>query len=905
MSGEETRPDPDALLARVRREDRTPGRGRLKIFFGASAGVGKTYAMLQAARERLAERVDVVVGLVETHGRPETQALLAGLPEIPRRRVVHRGASLHELDLDAVLARRPELVLVDELAHTNAPDSRHARRHQDVEEILSAGIDVYTTLNVQHLESLNDLVAQVTSVAVRETVPDSVVESADEVELVDLPPDDLLQRLREGKVYVPEQAERAAARFFRKGNLIALREMALRCTADRVDADMQVYRRAEGAGRTWPVAERLLVCVSPSPSAARVVRAGRRLARRLRAEWTALFVEQPRHASLPAADREYASKAMQLAEKLGAEAVTIAGHDAVEEILAFARARNVSRIVVGKPARFWWWREVVRGSFVTRLARASGDIDVIVVHGDARDQEARAAPAPPPPAADGARYAWAILTVLAASAVAGVISRYFAPPNLIMIYLVGVVLAASLWGRGPSLLTAVLSVAAFDFFFVPPYLSFTVHDYQYVLTFVVMTAVAATISTLTARVREQAAASRQRERRTSALYSLTRALAGTRSLDAMIAAVRHHVEDVLEAESAVLLAGESGRLAIRPEGETSFATDPKEAAVAQWAHEHSEAAGRGTATLSGAAGLYLPLVGSRGPVGVLGIRPSGEDLVLASDRMHLLETFASQTALALERALLAREAHRHRLEAESESLRNALLAAVSHDLRTPLAAISGAASSLALSDERLDDAARRDLVLTIHEEADRMARLANNLLDMGRLQGRGVALRREWQSIEEALGAALHQMERHLRGREVALRVPADLPLVPIDDVLIERVLVNLLENALRYTPQGSPIELRAAVGREEIVVEILDRGPGIPPGEETRLFERFFRGESAPARSGFGLGLAVARAIVEAHGGRIWAESREGGGAAFRFALPLAGDALAPPHPGAAEEGS
>ncbi|MBZ5590292.1 MAG: sensor histidine kinase KdpD [Acidobacteriia bacterium] len=886
------RPDPEAILARIEADERSSSRGRLKIFFGAAAGVGKTFAMLQAAHERLAEGVDVVVGHVVTHGRAETEALLAGLPILPERQVTHRGHVLEEFDLDAALARKPKVLIVDELAHTNAPGSRHARRHQDVEELLRAGIDVYTTLNVQHIESLNDLVAQITGVTVRETVPDSVLETADDVALVDLPPDELLARLREGKVYIPEQAERAMANFFRKGNLIALREMSLRCTADRVDAQMQVYRKAEGSERTWPITEKILVCISPSPSAVRVVRAGRRLARRLRAEWTVLFVEQPRHVALGEADREYATQGLRLAEQLGAEAITISGHDATEEVLSFARARNFSRIVVGKPARFWWLRELFVGSFVERLARRSGDIDVFIVHGDAKeDDAARPAIPPPKPAVDWSGYAWAAGTVAACSVIAGVMARHFELSNLIMVYLLGVVISATRWGRGPSLLSALLGVAAFDFFFVPPFLTFAVSDYQYVVTFLVMAAVAVTISTLTVRFKEQAEVARQRERRTGALYSLSRELASTRSLDAMIAAIRRHVEEAFEGRTAVLLAGEDGRLATRDAAAHPFVQDPKETAVAQWVHEHAEAAGRGTSTLAGAEALYLPLVGSRGPVGVLALRPEPDRRPLNTDQMHLLETFANQAALALERALLAREAHRSRLAAEGENLRNALLAAVSHDLRTPLAAISGAASSLAFSEDRLPPPARRELVLTIHEEAERMTRLANNLLDMGRLQSRSVALRREWQPLEEVFGAALQELDLQLRDREVVLRLPADLPQVPIDEVLIERVLVNLLENAARYTPPGTPIELAAAAGQGEVRIDVLDRGPGLLPGEESRIFEKFVRGETAPSRRGIGLGLAVARSIVEAHGGRIWAENRPDGGAAFRFTLPLKGE--------------
>ena len=892
---EDKRPDPDALLARVEQEENRGGRGRLKIFFGAAAGVGKTYAMLSAAHERRGEGIDVVVGYVATHGRRETEALLTGLPLLPPRQMTYRSSRIEEFDLDSALARKPGLLLVDELAHTNAPGSRHARRFQDVEELLAHGIDVYTTLNVQHLESLNDIVAQVTGVKVRETLPDSVLETADEVELIDLPPDELLTRLRDGKVYIPPQAEQALANFFKKANLIALRELALRCTADRVDAQMQIYRRVEGQDRVWPITEKILVCISPSPSANRVVRAGRRLARRLRAEWIVLYVEQPRHLALPESERDYAAQALRLAEQLGAETVTLAAHDAVDEILDYARSRNCSKIVLGKPGRYWRLRDLFSGSFVARLAHRSGDIDVFIVHGERPEpgvQPAAPAPAEPVP---WAAYGWAVAIVALCTAAAAVLFRWFVPSNVVMIYLLGVVVTATRWGRGPSLLAAILGVATFDVFFVPPYLSFAVADTQYVVTFAIMAVIAVLISTLTARVREQGEFARQRERRTLALFSLSRELASTRNLDAMIAAVRRHVEQVFPGQSTIYLAGESGGLELRPGSAPAFARDPKELAVAHWTHEHSTAAGWGTSTLAGAAALHVPLAGSRGPVGVLALRPDPGSRPFGTEQMHFLEAIGNQAALALERAMLAREAHRQRMAVEGERLRNALLATVSHDLRTPLAAISGAASSLVQSHERLEPAARRELVLTIHEEAQRMNRLAGNLLDMGRLQTPGVVLRREWQPIEEVFGSALAQLELHLRGREVRVELPEDLPLVAIDEVLIERVLVNLLDNALRYTPAGSPIELRASAGQGEIEVEILDRGPGLAPGEEQRIFEKFTRGAGSRSSRGIGLGLAVARAIVEAHGGRIEAANREGGGAAFRFTLPLAGE---PPEP-------
>jgi two-component system sensor histidine kinase KdpD len=610
------RPDPDALLTRVREEQARQGRGKLKVFFGAAAGVGKTYAMLEAARAQQAAGVDVAIGWVETHGRAETEALLLGLERLPPRAVEYRGTTLREFDLDAALARRPALLLVDELAHTNAPGSRHAKRWQDVTELLAAGIDVYTTLNVQHLESLNDVVARVTEVPTRETVPDSILEEAAEVELVDLPPDDLIRRLREGKVYFPEQAGEAVRRFFRKGNLIALRELALRTTAARVDAQMEVYRRDHAVPGTWPVAERILVCVSPSPFAARVVRAARRMAAGMRAEWVVVNVETPATARPANADHDRVVQTLRLAEQLGADTATLSGHDVATEVLAYARRRNVTRIVLGKPARPRW-RDRLFGSVVNELVRRSGDIDVSVITGE-REGRSR------PQRAGGAAHR--LGRSRQGRGNRGGLRRTgrahvprFAPANLIMVYLLGTMLAAWLLGRGPSILVSLLSVAAFDFFFVTPYLTFAVSDTQYLVTFAVMLAVAVVISTLTTRVRAQAEAARRRERRTAALYSMTRDLVSQQGLDELLRAATRHIAEVFGGRVAVFLPGPDGQ-PIRRVGDLADGSgDPSELGVARWVQEHGQMAGRGSATLPGARALYLPLVAARGTVGVLGV----------------------------------------------------------------------------------------------------------------------------------------------------------------------------------------------------------------------------------------------------------------------------------------------
>ena len=882
----ERRPDPDALLERVKQEETRSARGKLKVFFGAAAGVGKTYAMLAAAREQRAQGVDVVVGLVETHGRAETEALLAGLELLPPRLVPYRGAMLPEFDLDAALARRPTLLLVDEIAHSNAPGSRHAKRWQDVLELLDAGINVYTAMNVQHVESLNDVVARITGIIVRETVPDSVFDQTDEVELIDLPPDELLQRLRDGKVYVPAQAQEAIQNFFRKGNLIALRELALQRTAQRVDAEMRDYMRDHAIERTWPVRERLLACIGPSPYSVKLVRAAKRMAEQLGAEWIVAYVETPAQLRLPQEARDRVLQALRLAEQLGAETVTLSGVTMSDELLAYARARNVSKIIVGKPARSLWKR-IVLGSIVDALVRGSGEIDIYVISGEKAPETARFT-LPGPRRSDWWGYGLSLGTVALCTAIAWAMFPYFGLSNLVMAYLLGVVAVATRAGRGPTVLASILSVAAFDFFFVPPYFTFAVSDTEHLITFAVMLIVAIVMSGLTVRIRAQAEAARARELRTAALYAMSRELASTRGVDSLLMIAVRHAVDAVGGQVAMLLPDGDGRLTLRAAQPAVAVTDTSEMAVAQWVYEHREMAGLGTTTLPGAKALYLPLVGSRGAVGVMGVRPPDSRTFEAPEQLHLLETFASQTALAIERAVLAEEAQAAQVRVEAERLRSSLLSSVSHDLRTPLTSITGAATTLLESDGGLTAASRRDLLETISEEAHRLNRLVQNLLEMTRLEA-GVQVKKEWHPLEEVVGAALSHLERVLREHPVRAGLPKDLPLVPLDDVLVEQVLINLLENAVKYTPPGTRIEIGASASDGEITVEVADRGPGLPPGDVERAFEKFYRGAPDVAR-GAGLGLAICRAIVEAHGGRIWAENRQGGGVAFRFTLPVSG---------------
>jgi two-component system sensor histidine kinase KdpD len=881
------RPNPDQLLERLREREAREKRAQLKIFLGASAGVGKTYAMLTEAHERRGAGVDVVVGLVETHGRRETEALLQGLKVIPRLALEHRGATLEEFDLDAALALHPQLLLLDELAHTNAPGSRHRRRWQDVEELLGAGIDVYTALNVQHVESLVDVVAQTTGVTVRETVPDSILDRADEIELVDLPPDDLLVRLKEGKVYVPHQAARALEHFFQKGNLIALRELALRQTALRVGAQMETYRRTQGLSQAGGIRERLLVAIGNPVQGVRLVRAARRMAAALNAEWIVAHVELPGRLREDPRVRDHVVDVLGLAEELGAETALLSGLSVADELLAFARERGVVRIMLGK-TRTPRWRERLFDSPLSRVLEGSGDIDVFVVRGEEGDRP----PAPSPPArpTTGREYLGAVAVVAVCTLLGWAMLSVFDRANISMIYLLGVALSALAFGRRPAILASGLAVAAFDFFFVPPRFTFAVSDGQYVVTFGVMLAVGLLVGTLTARLRDQATSARQREARTRALFRLSRELAERRDTHEMLGVAVERIGDVFESRVAVLLPDGSGRLTVAAGDAMLFGNPEHERGVAQWAFDSQQPAGAGTDTLPGSRGLYLPLKASAGPLGVLAVSPADPRRLQSPDRFQLLQTFANQTALALERTQLAAERERARVDIETERARNALLSSVSHDLRTPLAAITGAASGLR-DGATFDAATRRELADTIVDEAQRLNRLVGDLLDLTRLESGALRARKEWHSVEEVVGAALTRLETQIGTHPVDLDLPEDLPLVPLDDVLMEQALFNLIDNAIKYSPGDGAIEITARVAEGWLKLEVADRGPGLPPGEETQIFEKFHRGEPHGERRGVGLGLTICRGIVEAHGGRIAARNRPGGGAVLSLELPLEGE--------------
>jgi two-component system sensor histidine kinase KdpD len=885
-SEDERRPSPDALLAALEQEQER--RGRLKIFLGAAPGVGKTYAMLEAAQARKRDGVDVVIGVVETHGRAETEALLSGLEAIARRQVEHRGRVLYEMDLDTVLARKPQLVLVDELAHTNVPGSRHPKRYLDVEELLAAGIDVYTTVNIQHLESLNDAVAQITGIQVRETIPDSIFERADEVELIDLSPEQLLQRLREGKVYIPDQAERAIHNYFRPGNLTALRQLALRRTAERVDEQMQTYMHAHAIPGPWPAVERIMVCVSANPLSLRLIRTARRMADRRHAEWLAVYVETPQHIHLSEAERDRIAAMLRLAEQLRGEGVTISGDDVADELVRYARSRNVTELIVGKPRRSRW-HEVWRGSIVNNVIRKSGDIDVYVISGEEAPERAPVLLPPSPLDRTLNSYFYSGLAVAAAGLVAWVLQSFLAVPNLALIFLTAVLFSAVTQGLWPSIFASVLSALVYNFFFTEPYLTFYVASPQDILTLVMFLAVAILTSNLAGRVRDYAEAARQREARTAALYAMSRAIAGAAQLDDVLQAIVKQLTETLVA-SAVVLLPESGQLTLKPSSPPGIELSEAERAPATWAWEHNQPAGRGTDTLAGTDWLYVPLRTVRCVVGVLGVRFALPGAVLSPDQRRLLEALADQAAIAIERAHLVQNVEQTRVLTETERLRAALLSSISHDLRTPLASIVGAVSGLLADDGVYDEAGRHDLLLTIQEEANRLNRFVANLLDMTRLESGALELNRAWVEIGDVIGAALARLAEPLSGHRLVVNVARDVPLLCLDFVLVEQVFANLLENAAEYSAPGSTIRVDAWRDESSVVVEVVDEGVGVPPGDLERIFDKFYRVRAGDRQSAStGLGLSICRGIIEAHGGTISARSPANGvGTVFTVKLPV-----------------
>jgi two-component system sensor histidine kinase KdpD len=905
MVKEPARPDPNDILAHIQASEQQKARGKLKIFLGYAAGVGKTYAMLEAAHQRQAEGVDVIVGYVETHGRLETEAMLVGLEQIPPRAIEYRQVALKEMDLDAILVRRPQLVLVDELAHANAPGAIHPKRYQDIQHLLSAGIDVYTTLNIQHLESVSDVVNQVTGVEVRERVPDSVIDSSTEIELIDLPPDELLQRLRDGKVYIPPQAQRALQKFFRTGNLTALRELTMRRAAQRVDNQVRAYMQTRSIPGPWPVNERLLVCISYSPFGERLVRAARRLADELGAEWQAVYIETPGHNRLSQEEKDQLGRTLQMVEEMGGKSLTLLGDSVAAEVLDYARRHNFTKLIVGRPLHSRW-AELLRRSIVDEILHHSGDIDLYVVS-DTPGQKPVQAFTRRRIFQAWQRYLKGLLLVLGATALSALFKPLISPTNLVMIYLLSVVIAAVRYGRGPSILVSILGVLAFDLFFVPPYYTFVVANAEYLLTFAGLLIVGLVISQLTAKANERAETARQRANETLALLNFSRDLTIASDWQDITQAVIRNVEQTFEREVVVYLPDAEAEDELVPftkHGRRIL--DEKEAAVAMWVFQHGQPAGRDTDTLPAASAHYLPMRTSQGIVGVLGIFPAAanrsavpEEARRASPpplsfppsavpQQHLLEAFAGQAALALERVRLADETRKAQLLQETEKLQTALLNSISHDLRTPLVTITGALSSLDEMDAELKPETRKSLIVNAREEADRLNRLVGNLLEMTRIDAGAIHLLREPCELQDLVGSALELFAERAKDRPIRIDIPADLPLIPLDYVLMVHVLSNIIDNALKYSPVGSPIEISAAMEAHQVVLEIADHGIGIPQEDLTRIFDKFYRVRRPESVSGTGLGLAICKGIVDVLGGQISARNHPGGGAILRIAFPL-----------------
>jgi two-component system sensor histidine kinase KdpD len=887
-NGVYSRPSPEAMLKLANAEEVTTELGKLKIFLGYAAGVGKTYAMLEAARQRKKDGRDVVVGYVESHGRSETDALLEGMEALQRKEVHYLGVALPEMDIDAILTRKPQIVLVDELAHSNAPGSRHEKRWQDVEELLEAGIDVYTTVNIQHFESLNDVVAQITGIIVRETVPDRLLDLAFEIKLIDISPEDLIQRLNEGKIYIPDQAVKAIDKFFRPGNLMALRELSLRRTAARVDDQMRAYMETQSIAGPWPTAERLLVCVSGSPYSEKLIRATCRLAEELKGQWFTVYIETPTDSHHVRENREHIWRDLRLAESLGGQVASVTATDITDAVIDYATRHNITKIVMGKPTRRRW-RKILQTPIVDRIIRRSGAIDVVIVSFEP-DKSAGAIAAArkhkhrTPFELRG--YAASLALVLAATVLCELLRPILAPTNMVMFYLLAVVVAAVRLSRKAAITTSFLGVLAFDFFFIPPRMTFAVADTQYLMTFIGLFVVGVVISTLVARSRERADVMRAREVQTASLYYLSRDLAASVDSAAVLTAVVKNVEEALNARVVILLP-EGERLDIMATSE-GFELGVKEQAVADWAFRNNHPAGRATDTLVSADLIYLPMKTPASVLGVMGVKLKSDQEYHSKETRRLLDAFATQAAMAMERIRFSRQAEQAQILQARENLERALLNSISHDLRTPLVSVTGVLYSLKEEGDHLSDHARRDLVDSACSEAERLNRFVGNLLDMTRIEAGAMRPNTELCDIQDLVGCALAAVEQRIGNRYVEIQLPEDLPLVSMDLVLMTQVLVNLLDNAHKYAPAESIIEVSATTDNDWLSLEVADRGPGVPEHDLKRVFDKFYRIPIPEGAGGTGLGLSICKGIVEAHSGKISAENRSGGGLRIVIVLPI-----------------
>lgn len=892
MPRETSRPNPDELLEKINKES----RGKLTVFLGAAAGVGKTFAMLEAAHDRMREGITVEIGWVETHGRKETEKLVEGLPHIAPKILEYRSRELEEMDIDAILRQKPALVLVDELAHTNVVGSRHIRRFQDVEEILSAGINVYTTLNIQHIESLNDVVAQVTGVIVRETVPDYIVEQADNIRLIDIPPEDLIKRLKEGKVYVPGQAEQALKKFFRPGNINALRELALRFMASRVDQDMAEYMRSHQIAGPWPTAGRVMVCVSASPFSAQLIRAAKRLSEGLRAEFLAVHVDTSGR-RFPMGEKEHdrIARNMRLAEDLGGKTITTVGINIVQEILDIARSHNVTSIVVGKPRHSRLW-ELLHGALVDKLIRYSSGINVYIIQGSAEEDHGISIKTSTPTTTpiSWLQAAGGLAMTAAVTVVSWLFKQQLEMVNIAFLYLTPVLLTALWWGRWPSYITALTGVIIFDFLFVPPIFNFTVYDIHYLWSFVIFLGVSFLIGGRTEILRQNAQAARQREKSVRALYEFSRQIAAVSDKRKIAHELAAYTGETIGRTTIVLLPDTHGKLATlgtylpdRPTaGQNAEEALPQsEYAVATWAYDNGQVAGRSTETLPGGQYLFVPLMSGSNTLGVFGIHIAAKKIT--PEERRLISAWAGVAAISIERVKLAEAARQADLLAESEKLHTALFNSISHELRTPLSTITGAVSTLLDKSIEYSREIQHELLETVQEGAIRMERIVSNLLDIARLESGMLRLKIDWCDIEDIVGTALRRINTVTQKHVIQTELPEDLPLIRADFVLLEQVLVNLVDNSAKYSPAGSHIVISAKRAKNEIIVKVDDNGPGIPEPDIAHIFEKFYRSKQTQRISGTGLGLSICRSIIEAHNGRIWVNS-SAGGTEVSFRIPI-----------------
>lgn len=912
-----SRPQPDALLEKIKEDELKAKRGKLRIYFGASAGVGKTYAMLNAAQTERQRQKHILIGLIETHNRRETQALVNGINKLALKEIEHKGRTLYEFDLDAALNAKPDIILVDELAHSNAPGSRHPKRWQDVQELLDAGIDVWTALNVQHLESLNGTIGTITGVRVHETVPDVIIEKADEVILVDVTADELINRLKAGKVYFSKQAEQAENNFFRKGNLIALREIALRKTAERVGDDVRSYRVENSSTTTskgivdapsWHTSQTLLVCVGPAEGAEHAVRSGARLAAQLSVKWYVAYVETPTLQRLPAKRRDKVLTILKLAEELGASTSVLTGDDIANALYEHAHQLNCATLLVGRPKeyKFGNFIRAFNPTLTRKLAILAPEIDIIEI--STPNSSRRIAPYLSKELIEDStslfeginwpNYGWTLAAGIFTTAIAYPFSSIFDQANVVMLFLMYVVICSVKLGRRPAMFAAVLAVLCFDFFFVPPQFSFAIADAQYLFTFAVMLGVGLLIGQLTANLTFSARISAIREQKTNYLFELTRELSAAL-----------HYKEVIEIGEATIsrVFGEGARIFIADADNVLEVPKPLpgdfDESIADWAFNNSKSAGLATNTLSASNWHYVPLIAPMNTRGVLAVKPTNARWLLIPEQIKLLDTMARQISIALERVHYVQIAQQTTVEMESEHLRNTLLATISHDLRTPLTSLIGFAENLTLAQPPLNPE-QNSAAKAIHHEAKELFALVSNLLEMAKLQSGKVNLRRNWHSIQEIVGTSIRLCHQSLGDFNIDSHIPIDLPLIRCDAVLIERVFVNLIENAVKYAKPhtaDNKIIINAHIMDDRFSIYVRDYGPGLTGptnAKDNFLFEKFTRGQTESTTRGVGLGLSIVKAIIEAHEGTITAKNASDKGAIFMISLPLESQPIIPADP-------